>query len=147
MHFISGGAYNGKANWVKEYYQLANQTSTDYTWISAYKGESLPDDLAIYSDTLMVLEGLEQWILSLVKHHSIDDVHEMLQIMLTKWITWSEQQGHQLVLIGTDLSKGIVPADATLRKWRDVTGFIYQDIAKRSSCFHYVWYGIAQSLK
>jgi len=145
MHFISGGAYNGKANWVNNYFQLKERD--EFSWVSAYKNEPLPDHLTINTQNIIVLEGLERWILSLIETGTIDDVRIHFQERINHWMDCANQSNHKLIIIGADISKGVVPIDATLRMWRDVTGFIYQDIVKQSTTFHYIWYGIAKQLK
>jgi len=147
MHFISGGAYNGKANWVKNHYSLGVLEKTDYLWLSAYKKDLLAEDLTAIPQKVLVLEGLERWVYTLIEKHRIDDVRKYFQKIIQDWITWASKDGNKLVIIGVDMSKGVVPIDANLRNWRDVTGFIYQDIVKQCSVFHYVWYGIAKQLK
>lgn len=147
MHFVSGGAYNGKANWVKQHYRLLEDNEKEHRWISAYQAMPLPEDLSKYSVQTIVLEGLEEWILSLSKTRTIDEVRGEFKKILQEWLSWAKEANHELIIVGVDMSKGVVPADATLRKWRDVTGFIYQDMVKHCRVFHYVWYGIAQQLK
>lgn len=147
MHFVSGGAYNGKANWIKTYYELNKINNENYHWISAYDDKPLPEDLSTFSGRLIIIEGIEQWILQLIERRSIDEVRREFEVILKKWYQWAEDEKHRLIIIGTDISKGIVPIDDTLRKWRDVTGFIYQDIVKNCHAFHYVWYGIGKQLK
>lgn len=147
MQFVSGGAYNGKANWVKSHYELNEKNKDDYRWISAYHDDTFPKDLTIFSERTIVIEGLEQWTLQFIKTDDIDKVRHKLQTILQQWRQWTDGKGNQLIIIGTDISKGVVPVDANLRKWRDVTGFIYQDIVKNCTGFYYVWYGIGEQLK
>lgn len=147
MHFVSGGAYNGKANWVKQHYHIVEKDEREYKWISAYDDLPLPKELSGFPVETIVLEGLEAWMLSLIKTRTVDEVREDFGTILQAWLSWSQKENNELIIIGVDMSKGIVPADATLRKWRDVTGFIYQDIVKQCHAFHYIWYGIAQQLK
>lgn len=147
MQFVSGGAYNGKANWVKSHYELNEKNSNDYRWISAYNGDTFPEDLTVFPERMIVIEGLEQWILQFIKTSNSDEVRHKLQMKLQQWCQWTDEEDNQLILIGTDISKGIVPVDASLRKWRDATGFIYQDIVKNCTEFYYIWYGISEQLK
>lgn len=147
MHFVSGGAYNGKANWVKEYYQLNRMAINEYEWISAYREESLPKNLTNIEKDIVILEGLERWIDPLVKDHDVETVKNKFQHIVTSWLQWEEEHARKLIIIGTDISKGIVPLEEYNRNWRDITGFIYQNIVMKSKRFTYIWYGIAQHLK
>lgn len=146
MHVITGGAYNGKSAWVREYYQLDG--NKDYRWISAYNEDGLPDGLSFYGEKLIILEGVEQWILQLIEKYPSNDHREMGKRFIQAWLGW-EQKGldQQLVVIGTDISKGIVPLEPINRMWRDTTGWFYQDLVVRCDRFDLVWYGISKQLK
>ena len=56
MHFVTGGAYNGKSKWVRRHYGLDGTSSE---WISAYHDQPLP--LHFHENTV-VLQGIEAWI-------------------------------------------------------------------------------------
>lgn len=51
------------------------------------------------------------------------------------------------MLIGSDISKGIVPMAAEDRWWRDTTGWVYQDLVSAAERVDVIWYGISQKLK
>ncbi len=66
MHFITGGAYNGKRQWVKRYYTLDHSL-----WLSAYNG-SLPNKFEHTElPFTVIVEGVEQWI-----YRKIDSVSQ-----------------------------------------------------------------------
>jgi adenosyl cobinamide kinase/adenosyl cobinamide phosphate guanylyltransferase len=145
MHVITGGAYNGKAEWIKQAYEL-NKTS--HTWISAYKKDPCPVDLIMYDTPLIVLEGAEQWVRQKVADEKAAFNRNDGRMLIEKWIGWEQQDAeHQLIVIGTDISKGIVPIEQVDRNWRDVTGWFYQDLVERSERFDVIWYGINKQLK
>lgn len=144
MHIVIGGAYNGKANWVKSHYKLTERK--DYVWHSAYKDSMLPRNLAQYNSSFVILEGIEHWVKGIVDE-ALPNAYEEAVKVIEAWLNWSNQSSNQLVLIGTDISKGIVPIDQKDRTWRDVTGYLYQRIAKDATTVHYIWYGIAKQLK
>ncbi|HJV16947.1 MAG TPA: bifunctional adenosylcobinamide kinase/adenosylcobinamide-phosphate guanylyltransferase [Bacillales bacterium] len=143
MHFITGGAYNGKSVWAKEFYQLNNQ---DCRWISAYKYENFPDDLSKYHEKFIVLEGVEQWILKMIEDNASCEHREKGRKIIQAWTNWETLDRH-LVVIGTDISKGIVPIEPIDRIWRDTTGWFYQDLVAKCDRFDLIWYGIAKQLK
>ncbi|MBP2242411.1 adenosyl cobinamide kinase/adenosyl cobinamide phosphate guanylyltransferase [Cytobacillus eiseniae] len=144
MHFITGGAFNGKSRWVIEHYELNDPT---YLWISAYEGMSIPAHTDNWID-IVILEGLEKWIQEWSSQLSSHEVRENWRSFLQIWLKWEkESEQRKLILIGTDLSKGIVPMIAEERKWRDVTGWVYQDVAASAEKFDLIWYGISQKIK
>ncbi|PLR77317.1 hypothetical protein CU633_11135 [Bacillus sp. V3-13] len=142
MHFVTGGAFNGKSAWVKKFYSL---NESEHLWVSAYKGNSLPD--LLFGRTI-VLEGIEEWIKTSHVNSSVDVSREEWRRLLQNWREW--EAGHPartFVVIGADITKGVVPADPGARQWRDLTGWVYQDIAKCSSRVDLIWYGISNQLK
>lgn len=144
MHFVTGGAYNGKAKWVKKHYALEDD---HVQWVSAYRGESLP--LHFHEDTV-VLQGIEAWIKRTVSEQDIDAaaIRIKWQEIIGQWRIWKDEKvNRRCILIGADITKGIVPIEVENRIWRDATGWVFQDIVATSSRVDVIWYGLAQQLK
>ena len=144
MHFIIGGAFNGKRAWVKDTY---NRFKNKH-WVSAYDGHSLPINLIDFDEGVVILEGLEIWLKDLTATFDANKCRKIWVNYLEEWTTWenaSEQR--KLVVIGTDITKGIVPMEAENRRWRDVTGWAYQDIASKAEKVDVIWYGLNQTIK
>ncbi|NEX78096.1 hypothetical protein G4Z05_04225 [Bacillus thermocopriae] len=144
MHFITGGAFNGKKAWVKKTYRVTK----DDPWISAYKNDLIPINLNGIDRNLIILEGAEQWIKKLTEIHNSTKSRELWNHYLNQWSSWEkEKPERQIVVIGTDITKGIVPLEAENRLWRDVTGWAFQDLAAKSDKIDVIWYGMNQSIK
>lgn len=146
MHFVTGGAFNGKSKWVKEYYQLVD---TPYLWVSAYEGGLVPENLNEFGEgSLIVLEGIEIWLRDWIEQLDIQRAREKWQLLLLSWLEWERaDRQRKIILIGTDITKGIVPIRAEDRKWRDITGWAYQDVVKSAERVDHIWYGISQQIK
>ncbi|KAA9017087.1 bifunctional adenosylcobinamide kinase/adenosylcobinamide-phosphate guanylyltransferase [Niallia endozanthoxylica] len=145
MQFVTGGAFNGKSKWVKAYNGINEENSL---WITAYRQEALPDSLESSNKEMVVLEGLELWVKELLNDHDERSVREKWRALLEKWQLWEKnQKGRKAILIGADITKGIVPATLEERIWRDVTGRVFQDSAAASERVDVIWYGINQKLK
>ncbi len=142
MHFVTGGAYNGKAKWVKKHFAL----DMDHVqWISAYRDEPLP--LHFHEDTV-VLQGIEAWIKGEASAQEAAVIRLKWQEIISGWRIWEEENNdRRLILIGADITKGIVPIEVENRIWRDATGWVYQDIVAVSSRVDMIWYGVSQQLK
>ncbi|MFB6467366.1 bifunctional adenosylcobinamide kinase/adenosylcobinamide-phosphate guanylyltransferase [Cytobacillus sp. Hz8] len=143
MHFVTGGSFNGKKSWVKNKYQ--NQSCY---WLNFYKKDpfSLPDENNQAS--VLVLEGVEAWIKSLIEQYNEQECRQRWRKILEKLQIWKEgSPDRQVVFIGADISKGIVPMDKKDRLWRDVTGWCYQDLAAKADRIDLIWYGINQTIK
>jgi adenosylcobinamide kinase / adenosylcobinamide-phosphate guanylyltransferase len=144
MHFVTGGAYNGKAKWVRRYYGLDD---TSIQWISAYQDEPLP--LHFHENTV-VLQGIEAWIERDVSEHDADAAAIRLKWreIIGQWKMWEAATEHRrCILIGADITKGIVPIEVNHRIWRDAVGWVFQDIVAASSRVDVIWYGVSQQLK
>jgi adenosylcobinamide kinase / adenosylcobinamide-phosphate guanylyltransferase len=145
VQFVTGGAFNGKSDWVKAYNQISEENDS---WISAYRQDELPDRLELLGDEIIVLEGIEQWVKELLTEFDAREVQKKWQLLLEKWRTWeSGQQGRVIILIGSDVTKGIVPTEAQTRVWRDVAGRVFQDTVSVCERVDLIWYGINQRLK
>ena len=144
MHFITGGAFNGKRAWVKKNYSVERQDN----WLSAYSNFPLPFDLPENNHVVIVLEGIEVWLKELTKQYDADRCLEIWNRCLNAWILWEKAiAGRKLIVIGTDITKGIVPVEEENRLWRDVTGWAYQELAAASEKVDVIWYGLTQSIK
>lgn len=145
MHVITGGAFNGKAAWVKEFYQLNNDHH--HRWISAYKGDPYPFNLAASIEKRIVLEGVEQWMLKMLEKDK-SFAREFGRRWIASWRSWEQTDpDRKLIIIGTDISKGIVPVEQKNRIWRDMTGWFYQDLVEISDRVDIIWYGVNKNIK
>ncbi|WP_404405439.1 bifunctional adenosylcobinamide kinase/adenosylcobinamide-phosphate guanylyltransferase [Jeotgalibacillus malaysiensis] len=136
MHFVIGGAYNGKRKWVESQLDQASFQEV------SEPGEKIDSDVNI-----ILFTELEHWILKQFGRDSDETVriwqHEVDR--LTKW-----EDGHpdrRVVIIGTDQSKGIVPLEKEQRFTRDVLGWCHQYSAFKAERVTRVWYGLAEELK
>jgi adenosylcobinamide kinase / adenosylcobinamide-phosphate guanylyltransferase len=144
MHFITGGAFNGKRAWVKKTYQVDHHDG----WVSAYESQKLPQTLTDFNQNLVILEGIEIWLKILTEDYDINYSRIIWNTCLNDWLCWEKNGNHRnLVLIGTDISKGIVPLEKENRIWRDLTGWVYQDTATKAKKMDVIWYGLNQSIK
>lgn len=146
MHFVTGGAFNGKSSWVKAYYHVEAEACSN--WFSSYRGDSLPEDLHSTAGLIVVLEGIEQWVKELLMEHDAESVRDIWRVSLQNWLQWERsQQGRVVCLIASDITKGIVPAVHEDREWRDTAGRVFQDTAAACEQVELVWYGIGRRLK
>jgi adenosylcobinamide kinase / adenosylcobinamide-phosphate guanylyltransferase len=145
MHFVTGGAFNGKREWTIKSYNLKG---THHTWLSAYDEKDILDKI-LDSDLfqpITVIEGLEEIVRAILD----SDQNPLIvwEGLLESWSTWEREfPGRKMVLIGTDITKGIVPVEALQRKWRDDCGKCYQWTMEQCEKANVIWYGISTSLK
>lgn len=142
MHFITGGAFNGKSAWVKETYSL---NEGNCKWFSGYKNHPLTDHLPVRKRYL-VISGMEQYSKVWLQTEDELTIYKNWQQKLTTW-NEMEKEGQNIIIIGSDISKGIVPIDRGERLWRDVTGRIYQQTTAACERVDVIWYGISMNVK
>lgn len=119
----------------------------DYTWISAYKNDGLND--LFHKEGIYIIEGIEVFLRKMIEQEQdIQSIREQIRQFIAKGLAWeSARKNRELIMIGTDISKGIVPIDKKDRLWRDMTGWVYQDIVSQSKKVDVIWYGISSKLK
>ena len=144
MHFVTGGAFNGKSKWVKQYYQLRE---IPHLWFSSYQEVVIPENFS-NEENVVVLEGIEAWLKLWIEQLSMKEAREKWQLLLRTWLDWEQEEANRkVILIGSDITKGIVPMLYEDRKWRDLAGWAYQDAAKVAERVELIWYGISQRIK
>ena len=142
MHVVTGGAYHGKSAWVKDFYNLDHGSS----WMSAYDKHPFPRKITS-SSPIVVLEGVEEWIRQAILSETMNDRYDA-QSFIENWLSWErETDKRRLIIIGTDISKGIVPVEREQRAWRDLTGWFFQELVLYCKRFDVIWYGIPKRLK
>jgi adenosyl cobinamide kinase/adenosyl cobinamide phosphate guanylyltransferase len=142
LHFITGGSFNGKRAWVRNTYGLTG------SWLSAYQDAALTEDFNYINSDLLVLEGIEIWIKELTKTYDSYRSREIWIQIINNWLSWEKAEPERkLVVIGTDITKGIVPIVRENRLWRDVTGWAYQDLSAMADKVDVIWYGLNQTIK
>jgi adenosylcobinamide kinase/adenosylcobinamide-phosphate guanylyltransferase len=140
VYFVTGGAFQGKREWVKQY--LSNH-SGDELWFNGYKKNPL--DLTLFKEKdVIVIEGMEEYI-----RHSLETKsRENWKSTILQWQNWEKEvAGRLIVIIGCEVGLGIVPMDERDRESRDMVGWVYQDIAAHSTTVIRLWCGIAEILK
>jgi len=125
MILIVGGAYQGKLAYALERFQL---TESD-VYRCGKSDTKIPHGTIIY--------GLENWILSLIKA-DIDVLEEVQKLI---------DLNADAVIICGDISCGVVPADAVLRKWREDVGRSLAILSQESAEVIRLFCGIPSKIK
>lgn len=127
MHFIFGGAYNGKTAYAK-------QLAPDVPLFTAY----MPTVEEVRGQTI-IIRHIEQCVTL-----QADERLEAMRIV---------EQLEQLasvatvIVIGNDISRGIVPLQKEARFQRDCAGRLYQLLVQRAKRVTQIWYGLPQTIK
>lgn len=133
MDFVTGGAFNGKLDWVIRNYD------SDCTILQT-EGE-----LTNVDTNILIVDKLEDIIYKYCSDEA--DATSEWQSYYHALLEWERTAvSHQLIMIGTDITGGIVPVEQQDRLWRDKLGFVYQQLTKDAEHVFRVWFGIAQQL-
>ncbi|SIT69857.1 adenosylcobinamide kinase /adenosylcobinamide-phosphate guanylyltransferase [Edaphobacillus lindanitolerans] len=130
MHIFFGGAHNGKREYVK---RLLGEKEAE--WIEAGGLEKLPHPRR----GTVVLAGMESY---LSKNHSVEE-EAVSDVM--RFVDAADRDS--LVLIITDIGRGIVPVDAHERWLRDTCGRLNQRLFKKAGRITRIWYGLAEEIR
>lgn len=97
---------------------------------------------------LLILEGIQVWLRELTKSYDSDRCRDIWDTTINHWLLWEKADSNRkLVVIGNDITKGIVPMEKENRLWRDVTGWAFQDLAAKADRIDIIWYGLNQTIK
>lgn len=144
MHVVTGGAYNGKWEFVKDLYDLTDEA--DFIKYSGYNKNKLPSDFSQIKTNYLIIQGIEVYVKSFFESEA--SVRSLTEKFVLSCHNWQELNPNgKLIIIGNDISKGVVPKEAEDRDWRDMTGLMYQRLVQVSERFDIIWYGINKQLK
>lgn len=132
MRIFIGGAYNGKHEYVRRW--LKEQELVDVEW---YVGQFPTKP----TSQTVVVSGLEEAIKPLLEKDEVS-----LAIEMAEQLQLLEKQ-HQVIIIATEIGRGIVPIDPQDRKLRDTLGRLYQQLFATSEHITRIWYGLAEEIK
>ncbi|MDI2587786.1 bifunctional adenosylcobinamide kinase/adenosylcobinamide-phosphate guanylyltransferase [Psychrobacillus sp. NEAU-3TGS] len=124
MHVIFGGAFNGKRAYVENLIQ-----GRSVQWMNAE--EDIP--VLLSNTEVVVVYGVEN----------------LVQTKLEEWLEHLERWNmkFEVIVIATEIGRGIVPMEATARRLRDDVGRFYQQLFTKAESVTRIWYGIAQTIK
>lgn len=125
MIFIFGGAYQGKLDFAKREYGLMNEDVFSCT-------ESGEIDF-----NKKCVCNIEQFTLWCVKNKK--DAVDFFSLHKSEW--------ENSVLICRDIFCGVVPIDADLRAWREMTGLLCAYLSQQAQSVYRIFCGLEQKLK
>ncbi len=124
MNLIIGGAYQGKRDFAKTAFSL--KESDIYTCTGSGIDFSFP-----------CIDCIEEFTLACVREGK--DPISIFQVHQGEWA--------DSTLICQDIFCGVVPMEADLRKWRNVTGQLCQYLSKNAQRVSRIFCGLEQRLR
>lgn len=119
----------------------------DIKWHNFYESEHVLIPEEVDHVNILIFEGMEKAINNHLQNRTSDS-REYWSNWFEGWNSWEKQANvRNVIFIGCDLSKGIVPMEQCDRLWRDITGWCYQDLARLSNRVDIIWNGLPQTIK
>jgi len=125
MVLIIGGSYQGKLAYALDRFGLTDE--------DVYR---CSDDPGLPQGKKVIYE-IDKWVLALTKAGA--DTEEAAQ--------WFMENNAEAVVICNDISCGIVPEDAVLRKWREAVGRALAELSRHSDEVVRLFCGIPTRIK
>ncbi|MBM7698904.1 bifunctional adenosylcobinamide kinase/adenosylcobinamide-phosphate guanylyltransferase [Kurthia huakuii] len=126
MHIVIGGAFNGKRAYVKQL--------IDAVWYEQQLPESVQGNI--------VIAGLE----GLLRAH-LEEEEEQVAAIFAEKLRDLNAQSDELIVILTDMGRGVVPLEKEQRQLRDTCGRLYQLLFNEATTITRIWYGLPEILK
>jgi adenosylcobinamide kinase / adenosylcobinamide-phosphate guanylyltransferase len=126
MHIVIGGAFNGKRAYVKQ------------RWHASWYDGALPET----ANGTVVIAGIE----GILQAHLEEDEQHVAARFAQKLIAL-DATCDELIVILTDMGRGVVPLDRASRQLRDTCGRLYQALFTHATTITHIWYGIPEILK
>ena len=145
MHFITGGSFHGKKSWTVNYAKEHGLIEGKVLRLFDEKEMNIVND---EKDFFYMIEGLEWMIKNRLQEETLEQTINYIEKQVEALLQWEREEKNRFVfIIGSDITKGIVPIDKEDRLWRDGTGLIFQRIAATADRVDVIWYGLNERLK
>ena len=141
MQLFIGGACAGKRDAVDALFPTAT------TWrLKAHK--PLSDcQSALSSHSPLVINGVLDWLSADLETTDSGTLRQRWQGDIEQLCLRAETLSAALIIIATDVGRGIVPMQPTQRRLRDVNGWFTQDMTAHAERVWYVRHGLVMAIK
>lgn len=129
MIFVIGGENQGKLEYVLNLKNLDNNDVADCSYCSE---EDIADKKIIYNFNLLIKRMLKEYEDSEIVKEKVKEILD---------------RNEEAVIISNEIGYGVVPIDSFDRQYRELTGRISCDIAKKAEQVHRVICGIGTVIK
>lgn len=141
MQLFIGGACAGKRDVVRARF-------SDAVWWQLVPGQRLRECIShLLPNTPLVLHDVFEWLTAVVDADmSSDECRAQWRDDMAALQCAAERHNVVLVIIVSDISRGVVPIEREQRRLRDLNGWFSQDAAARAEQVWYVRHGLVKAL-
>ncbi len=141
MQLFIGGACAGKRNAVTSRFPSAN-------WHRLEAGQPLIDSQqGLAANTPLVITGVLEWLGAALERDDNDALRQQWQRDMATLCQRADELNAALIMIATEVGRGIVPMQPAQRRLRDLNGWFTQDATAQADHVWYVRHGLVMALQ
>ncbi|MGP9767821.1 bifunctional adenosylcobinamide kinase/adenosylcobinamide-phosphate guanylyltransferase [Halomonas sp. AOP13-D3-9] len=141
MQLFIGGACAGKRDAVADRFPGA-------VWHRLTPPQRLAEcQQALVADAPLVITGVFEWLEAALANAENDSLREQWQGDMTQLSQRADELNAALIIIATEVGRGIVPMQAEQRRLRDLNGWFSQDATAQADQVWYVRHGLVIAVK
>ncbi|MBT2788457.1 MULTISPECIES: bifunctional adenosylcobinamide kinase/adenosylcobinamide-phosphate guanylyltransferase [unclassified Halomonas] len=141
MQLFIGGACAGKRDAVAARFP-------DALWHRLMPGQQLAAcQQTLIADRPLVISGVLAWLEAALVNAENDPLRQQWQGDMTQLCQRAKQLNAALVIITTEVGRGIVPMQPEQRRLRDLNGWFNQDASVQAKQVWYVRHGLLMAIK
>lgn len=141
MHLFIGGACAGKRNAVAARFPAAQwrRLAADVPFADS--------DQALVANTPLAVTGVLEWLSANLASPDSEALRQQWQADMATLCQRSDQLNAPLIIIATEVGRGIVPMQPEQRRLRDLNGWFTQDAAAQAEQVWYLRHGLVKAIK
>lgn len=141
MQLFIGGACAGKRDAVADRFP-------DAVWHRLIPSLRLAEcQQALVADTPLVITGVFKWLEAALASEENDSQRQQWRGDLVQLCQRADQINAPLIIIATEVGRGIVPMQPEQRRLRDLNGWFAQDATSQAEQVWYVRHGLVMGMK
>ena len=102
---------------------------------------------ALVANTPLIIHGVLDWLSGGAERSDDDTLRQQWQSDMTLLSQRANEQSALLIIIATEVGRGIVPMQPAQRRLRDLNGWFTQDVTAQADKVWYVRHGLVTQIK
>ncbi|PKG54971.1 MULTISPECIES: bifunctional adenosylcobinamide kinase/adenosylcobinamide-phosphate guanylyltransferase [Halomonadaceae] len=141
MQLFIGGACAGKRDAV-----IARFPEAQW-WLLDAAQPFIVSQQALVANTPLIITGVLEWLGAALERDDNDALRQQWQRDMIQLCQRADELNAALIMIATDVGRGVVPMEPGQRRLRDLNGWFTQDATAQAEQVWYVRHGLVMALK
>ncbi|NVF16147.1 bifunctional adenosylcobinamide kinase/adenosylcobinamide-phosphate guanylyltransferase [Vreelandella maris] len=141
MQLFIGGACAGKRDAV-----IARFPEAQWWRLDAAQ-PFIDSQQALVANTPLIITGVLEWLGAALERDDNDALRQQWQRDMIQLCQRADELNAALIIIATDVGRGVVPMEPEQRRLRDLNGWFTQDATAQAEEVWYVRHGLVMALK